>query len=280
MAKLKTDPIVESDLIEYLNISSDFAFEQQVLRTLLALGFESQHAGTYTDPSTGTPREFDIRGLKWVSDNWNTKDRMNLRVAVECKNIAESFPLLVECVPRTRDESFHEIIQSRPTTSASENWNKSRVVRDSVYREGQPVGKSCCQVGRTPSDGISSSDSGVYTKWAQALASIFDLFEISKTNHHFDKKLQLTALIPFVVVPDDRLWMVEYDGEGNRIAQPHPTDHVSYWVNKPLSDARNTKGHLHWFTISHIEFCTESGLRRILTDYSANPSHHLFSVRD
>ena len=67
MAKLKTYPIGESDLIEFLESSSDFAFEQEIFKTLIDLDFKAQHSGTYSDPNTGLPREFDIRGTKWLS---------------------------------------------------------------------------------------------------------------------------------------------------------------------------------------------------------------------
>jgi hypothetical protein len=38
MAKLKTDPIAQPDLIDFLDNQSDFSFEIQVLRALIGKG--------------------------------------------------------------------------------------------------------------------------------------------------------------------------------------------------------------------------------------------------
>ena len=61
MAKLKSDSMTRADLIEYLNGHSDFSFEIETLNALVELGFTCDHAGTYEDPATQKPREYDIR---------------------------------------------------------------------------------------------------------------------------------------------------------------------------------------------------------------------------
>ena len=63
MAKLKNEPISKSDILEYLESSSDFAFEVSVLKKLVALGFVCEHSGTYEDPVTGKTRELGIYAL-------------------------------------------------------------------------------------------------------------------------------------------------------------------------------------------------------------------------
>ena len=45
MAKLKSDPIRQSDLIEYLNGHSDFSFEIKTLNALVELGFSCLRRG-------------------------------------------------------------------------------------------------------------------------------------------------------------------------------------------------------------------------------------------
>lgn len=60
-------PFQEADLTEFLDTSSDFGFEQEIFRTLIGIGFKAQHGGTYADPITGLPREFDIRGMKSIT---------------------------------------------------------------------------------------------------------------------------------------------------------------------------------------------------------------------
>jgi hypothetical protein len=65
-----------------------------------------EHGGVYEDPVTEKARQFDIRGLLELG-------QINrVRLAVECKNIRENFPLVVLTVPRSVDESYHEFISS------------------------------------------------------------------------------------------------------------------------------------------------------------------------
>ena len=132
MAKLRSDAIVENDLLEFLNNYSDFSFEVEVLRLLVSCGFECEHGGSYKDPVTNKTREFDIRATIIYGTQFF------LRLAVECKNLRENFPLLVSCIPRKPEEAFHEIcvsvksdknkfrpmpgVDSRTTLSRSKNF--------------------------------------------------------------------------------------------------------------------------------------------------------------
>lgn len=105
MAKPKDDPIGPAELKEYLNTSSDFTFELRCLERLSSLGSQCDHGGSYTDPVTQKTRQFDIRAQK-------SHGKLRVRCAIECKSLTDSFPLLVMCVPRSADESFHELILS------------------------------------------------------------------------------------------------------------------------------------------------------------------------
>jgi hypothetical protein len=157
-----------------------------VLRDLVDRGFVCEHGGTYDDPATGKPREFDIRATKRFGKRF-------VRLAVECKNLGDHFPLLVSCLPRRRDEAFQELIYSfNPENSPSDPPGdtvmfgitpSSRLVRlppsHSRYRPQEPVGKSCNQVGRSSNGDITGGDSGIYQKWAQALSSAEDLVHLA-----------------------------------------------------------------------------------------------------
>jgi hypothetical protein len=61
MAKLKNDEIGVKAIDRWLKESSDFAFELWVQTLVASLGFECRHGGTYTDPVTKKPRQFDLR---------------------------------------------------------------------------------------------------------------------------------------------------------------------------------------------------------------------------
>jgi hypothetical protein len=54
-------PDTAADLKEYLASADDFAFEREIYSVAKGLGFQVQHAGLYTDPVTGKPRQFDVR---------------------------------------------------------------------------------------------------------------------------------------------------------------------------------------------------------------------------
>ena len=155
MAKLRSDAITSYDLLEFLAGYSDFGFEIQVLKQLREMGFNSQHGGSYDDPVTKKPREFDIRAFKRSGNRF-------LRLAVECKNLRPNFPLLVSCLPRSKDEAFHEVAwsfdpehENRPNKSlpaavaASSKPLRLRGVA-CLYKQDDYVGKDCNQVGRTP----------------------------------------------------------------------------------------------------------------------------------
>src|SRR5712664_3970948 len=107
MAKPKNPPINADDLADFVTTNSDFGFEMQVLSRLRAEGFACSHAGTYRDPVTDKIRQFDIRASMDCGDS-------TLALAVECKNLRPSNPLLLSSVPRTSAEAFHDLLVCRP----------------------------------------------------------------------------------------------------------------------------------------------------------------------
>src|SRR5689334_21335363 len=100
MAKLKNIRVGCAEFNEFLATTSHFAFELRCLERISQLGFRCQHAGSYQDRVTKKARQFDIRAYKESS-------KFGVRFAVECKNLSESFPLLIMNVPRAPEESFH-----------------------------------------------------------------------------------------------------------------------------------------------------------------------------
>jgi len=264
MTKLKTDPIGQSDLIEFLNNHSDFSFEIQVLNALSGVGFNCEHGGTYDDPATGKPRQFDIRATKQFGKRF-------LRLAVECKNLRPNFPLIISCLPRREEESFHYISLSvNPETNPLEQpeWPfamlpQSKSVRvtsqHGIYKPGEPVGKSCDQVGRDPNGSITSSDSDIYDKWAQALSSAHDLTYLACSDgKERTGDVALSLVFAVLVVPNGHLWITEYDSDGKRITDPKTTDHCSYFVNRSYFHQSSFAG--DEFNLSHLEFVTLAGL--------------------
>lgn len=278
MAKLKADAIVQEDLLEYLDGYSDFSFEVSILKKMLGMGFNCEHAGSYTDRATQKIREFDIRAVKVFG-------KCFVRFAIECKNLRGNYPLIVSCIPRTTEESFQDVVASvdpdvkplePPPQFGQMSQLRSRTIRlhgdRSIYQIGSPVGKSCDQVGRGVNNEITTGDNDVYTKWSQALSSADDLTHAASCDG-VDRTggIAFSLVVPIVVVPNGRLWMVEFDDMGNRVSSPIQVERCSYYVNRNYEH----KGFPAWteVSVSHLEFVTENGLVQFITDYFG--SHEL-----
>ena len=183
MAKPFQKELTAADLTDYVNSESDFAFEIRVIKELQKAG-DVVHGGTYTDAITGKSRQFDIRVT--ISNDW----RVN-RLAVECKNLKTTFPLLVSCLPRRDDEAFQHIAlsidiayhtfpeadQGRIACLANEAFVRTLSMANAncMYKTGEPVGKTLAQVGRDSNNLFNVNDSEIYGKWSQALSSADDL---------------------------------------------------------------------------------------------------------
>ena len=200
MATTKGKPIDQQDILDWLASSSNFAFELRCVKLLSDNGLSCLHGGSYSDPVTKKTRQFDIRA------HWSNV-RNHARLAVECKNLDPTFPLLVQCVLRTPSEAFHEVVLSYDPSLNPETASQPRAFQktcetirlshaNSVYEEHVPVGKSCVQVGRSSDGSLSSNDSEVFDKWAQALASSQDLIDASTTDGPNIRNACISLVIP------------------------------------------------------------------------------------
>lgn len=270
MAKLKAEATTQSDLLEYLAEYSDFSFELAVLKMLREHEIVCDHGGHYVDPVTSKSREFDIRGTKTI-------EKYRVRMAVECKNIRDNFPILVCSVPRHEDESYHEVALVSEENSRSElkpmlmHRSRARILEvrgeHSLYLSGDPVGKSTVQVGRAMDNSISANDSELYEKWGQSLSSLHEMVEDSYWDGDEDDPLDayISAAFPFVVVPNGRLWAARYDLNGRCISDPVQVDRCSCFVGKDYKMGSSLVS--SWLSISHLEIVTMDGLRSFVERY-------------
>lgn len=269
MAKLKANAIATPDLLEYLSSYSDFSFELTVLKMLRESGLECEHGGLYEDPVTGKSREFDIRAIKTIG-------KFRVRLAVECKNIRDNFPILISCTLRHPQESYHQVTlvgtpKSDSRLFAANLLQQSRAlplsIRGdySIYKPQQPVGKSIAQIGRAIDGSISANDAEIYEKWGQSLSSATDLVQRTYWDGEDARDVSYTSMvIPFVVVPDDRLWSVLYDNDGNCVSEPILTHRCSCFVGKDYQMGGRL-GVLIW--LSHVEIVTTSGMASFISSY-------------
>jgi hypothetical protein len=270
MAKLKDSAITKDDIAKFADSSSDFGFELRILRNLTSLNIVCEHGGTYEDPVTKKPRQFDIRASLFLESQL-------VRFAIECKNIRENFPLVVFQVPRSNFESFHEIVYSHKPKSLGfgELPRHGSCVRlrnhDSFYRPGDYVGKSCSQVGCIANGDVTGNDAEVYDKWYQAIHSAHEL--VDRANDDWEKtnsRTCLTFVLPVLVVPNDRLWVLNYDADGERLEEATQVGRTTYYIDKFIPAGNRLTGISVHF--SHLEIVTESGLEDLCQGF-LNGSH-------
>lgn len=276
MAKLQDEVIGLKDFTDYLATSSDFAFELEVLRTLRKLGFECHHGGTYEDAQTSKLRQFDIRASIKLGYAY-------LHLAVECKQVRANFPLLVMRVPRRREESYHDVLltvdperwdlgQPQPIPAFRKRGEAIQVnPSNRVYPPHTHVGKSCAQIGRDTKNEITHTDSELFAKWSQAISSAEGVINDAFYTVPTDREGWLVSIVlPLVVIPDDRLWVVDYDDDGNMVNEPKQISRCAYYI--AAACVAGDKIVSVPYVLSHLEFVTMSGLPEFLSQFGSKQS--------
>ncbi len=261
MAKLEEKPITVEDLSEHLKSTDDFAFELDVYRLCHNHDQTAQHGGTYTDPVTKLDRQYDIR-MEIRSG------KCAVRMAVECKNLKDYYPLLVSRVPRRQEESYHQAFVHTGRGVAKFHYDSGK----SIYAKNQHVGKSTTQVGRRTSDSAKnaptpflSGDEEVYGKWTQAIASANDLVKytvLNTSSSSQSKEPEGFLILPVLVVPDGTLWVADYLKDGTLKSPPGKVDECTFYIGKNIRppDVLWT----HDYFVSHLHFYTKTGFEKFL----------------
>jgi hypothetical protein len=270
MAKYKDKPLEAEAIARFLNERDDFAFEMRVMRSIVeadpgGIELHVDFGGSYADPVTGKSRQYDIRASA-------RKENKKLRIAIECKQLSQAFPLVVSRCPRPRAEAYHNLIVAKAREPIHEvedrpAYHTSRVFYGaSAYAGEAPVGKGSTQLGIHANTGeFISDDSDIYEKWAQALASAEDL--IWAGIHDWDtygkgnkNLLFLSAVLPILVVPDGALWILDYDDEGTLTGPPSQAKATEFYVGKLVRKAEP----MVRFEITHLHIFTHSGFKEFL----------------
>lgn len=152
-------------------------------------GIALEHAGPYTDPALGKPRQFDYRC-------WLRKEAACLSLAVECKSLSQSVGLAVCGTKRRDDEAFHDLIESRTTPEGPGfrvcGWDSATLRatgKDSIYPPDGFVGKNLVPIQSSNGGLVRMRDSDVYDGWAQAISSAVELAESAcRTAKTFSEK--------------------------------------------------------------------------------------------
>jgi hypothetical protein len=270
MARLSDAEISQRDIEEFLETQDDFALEMFVYRVASDIGASPRHGGTYADPVTLKPRQFDVR-----VDFERTNHRISL--AIECKALRKSFPLLISRIPRTPDESYHELLAtggyvpgaSMMLDGTLRTVPATKIVRvagdRSWYRPGELVGKATAQVGRLAATGdLTSNDDEVYEKWSQALASAADIVLAARSiRRDKDEEPMVVFVLPILVVPDDTLWVADYNDDGALFKKPTRATEATIYVERSYGSPGEST-----YTASHLEVMTRSRIQTYLHTFA------------
>lgn len=273
MARNKSPNISSTDLSRYLSTQDDFALELAVFNDARRLGYRALHGGTYQDPITGKVRQFDVRASI-------SSERFHLEIAIECKSLRESFPLLVSHTPRTRAEAYHEIVlSSKPVDNDvlmayHVNRPPAHIARpvgaDSIYPEDEPVGKATVQVAVDEKGEFRSSDSETHDKWSQAVSSCNDAIKGAASRYRREKQdAAATVILPVLVVSDNTLWAADYSSDGALNGDPVARSRTTLYLGRQCASLERFS-----YTISHLHLCTKSAVKELLHDLS--PSGRLW----
>lgn len=272
-----------ADIRAVVEKEDDFGHELRVGQILRAHhDGKLLHGGTYVDPITRKPRQYDFR---WY---YQAKERA-ISLAVECKNIKTESPVVINCRKRAKIESFHDLVEARtggrfatkrgPVNIDIASYGVIRTVRgySSIYQPEDFVGKSmlkiqATQIGKPPKMIYSGdNDTEIHQRWSQALASANDLVLAACESATHEIPHVFTAVLPVVVFPDSTLWKIEYDHKGELITDPIQADECDFYVDREITvpnPFRSLPGRR--FVLSHIHFFTMRGfasfLLRIMSD--------------
>lgn len=261
-----TQPISGADIAEYLSKHDDFALELRCAKALKERQWSFMHGGSYEDPVTKKTRQFDVRASKQIG-------KTQISLAVECKALRVSYPLVVSRHPRTKDESFHEVILCHAPEKNLVHVGVPRTTRNvrlsyqtTIYDYSTPVGKATVQIGRKDNGEIVSGDAETFEKWSQALASLSDMIMGST---ELDKKseaqpMSLHVALPILIVSDATLWAVDYSSSTLEPSTPKAIDETTVYVGKEYWQSLPSCS----YTVSHLHIYTEKGFSEFLDGLS------------
>jgi hypothetical protein len=237
---------------------SGFALEMRTLRALTEAGFECQHGLLYVDPVTDLDRQFDLRAVAY-------RKRCCIRLAVECKGVREGHPLVFGRLPRTPEESQHQVLVSsaddldpgqphKPPIYEKHAKAETLYGSESLYLPDKPVAKTYLHYSTSPKN----EPDEIHVRWMQAVASSSDLlFSAHDEYSRMEVDDCATFILPMVVVPEGSLWVIDYGVSGDELGEPKQEERVEFAIFKTVSGPKLYGDNL---LLTHLEFVTEQGL--------------------
>jgi len=248
-----------------LSEHDDFGFEMRVRALLEKQGARVQHGWTYLDPNLGKLRQFDLR-----CELYHWTDACRIRLALECKNISRESPVVVSGALRTKAESFHHVVRSVAPDGTSPASVMTTDDSSWTYGVNRFVGKSLIGIKRNPQENrlvpAAGRESDIYERWNQALSSADELCKgavrVETLSGQLLPRARLisTLILPGFVIPDGRLWQVQYGATGEIEKGPEAVEGTTVFVNHKVTVIPQNL----WMRISHVHFWTFTGLQNFL----------------
>lgn len=264
-------------MVKFLETDSSFAFEMQVRELFAAKRLRYRHGGTYDDPIERKPRQFDLTADLNLADAYLP---VRLRMAIECKCLSEFAPMLVYRSPRSAYEAGHCVIartcgdrnavhdaiqyqQPMPRLSNESGAFPKACTLElqpsrSMYSSGEPVGKSAECITKDRNGNIKGGDKEIYPRWTQALQSASAMLPDIVNGYSDEKSIVIHWIVPILVVPDDRLYVVDFNDSGAQTRAPTSVDRTSFFVDYTpsgisIAGPEFRFGHLEIMTYSHLK---------------------------
>ncbi|QDV14129.1 hypothetical protein CA51_40230 [Rosistilla oblonga] len=83
-----------------------------------------------------------------------------------------------------------------------------------MYSSGEFVGKSAECITKDRNGNIRGGDKEIYPRWTQALQSATAMLPEVVNGYSDEKAIVINWIVPILVVPDDRLFVVDFDDSG------------------------------------------------------------------
>ncbi|HWN94052.1 MAG TPA: hypothetical protein VNT99_03380 [Methylomirabilota bacterium] len=265
--------ITPSDIRSVVTKEDDFGHEMRIGQLIRGVpGIQMKHGGTYTDPVTQKPRQFDYRCAL-------TKGSARLALAIECKNLSPSVPLVMCGTKRQEAEAFHDLIEARngnfrrrTATVVGLSCVTRRASKEDTYcSPGMFVAKSIVRIQADKNPMTRTSDADIYDKWSQAISSSIGLAEAACTfpTGATPPKF-VVSILPIVVVPDHVMWAASYDERGEIPEDPSEIDRCKLFVAKEIELGEEKTPLYHRFTFSHVHFFSLTGFGAFLSGMAEN----------
>lgn len=200
-------------------------------------------------------------------------NQAGISLAIECKNLHNSSPLVICGRGRTPDEAYHCYVETQYQNGHLFPRPK-KVHNSQFYSKHAFVGKSLARLKQDKGKLYTEPQQDIYDRWSQAVTSAKELGRQSCTHFKDNKQgSQSTFALPVVVPPDGLLWKVAYDRSGRITGHPERVDEGTLFIT---SQFEVNPGQV--CVLTHIHFVTLKGFSLLLQRFLEDPDASQYQI--